>query len=118
MDKVAFTYYLVRLCEEQFGPVLELDEWLIYNGESRIPWIDPIFDLPPGYACRVLSVVWVRAEGIGYDPYDNHFAYRLTGLEEHDVIDTTEIIALFELRDEPGTLEEIARRITQPLRAG
>jgi hypothetical protein len=108
------TYYLVRRCEEMFGPPVEPGHRLIYRSESRFPWIDMIFDIAAGTACEVLSVECDPAVGApDYDPEDNHYHYKVSGLEEHGTINTTEVVSMFDLQGTPDAFTSICDQIEE-----
>jgi len=108
------TYYLVRRCEEMFGPPIDPGHRLIYRSESRFPWIDRIFDIAAGTVCEVLSVEYDPALGApDYDPEDNHYHYKVRGLEENGSLNTTEVVSMFDLQGEPRAFGSICDQITR-----
>ena len=116
MGLVQQTYYLVRLAEERLGPVVAVGDRLVYRAQSRIAWLDPIFDLPPGTVCEVVSIGYDPATGApDYDEFDNHYHYTLRGMEEHGGLSTTEVVALFDLEGGAGTLRTLATAIVNSI---
>jgi len=114
MGQARMTYYLVRRCEEMFGPPIEPGHGLIYRSESRFPWIDLMFDIPAETACEVLSVEYDPAVGApDYDPEDNHYHYKVRGLEEHGSLNTTEVVSMFDLQGEPRAFTSICEQINR-----
>ena len=92
------TYWLCRRAEEAYGSVVHAGDRIVYRSASRFSWIDAVFEIDPGTVCQVLSVEYDEAVGTpDYDEWDNHYYYRIRGLEGHRVLDTTEIISLFEV---------------------
>ena len=114
MERVEETYCLVRIAEEHFGPPVKKGDRLIYRGNSRFPWFDPIFDTSPGKVCEVLEV---ETESVNTDLRDNRYHYYLKGLEEHKGINTTEVVALFDLERGNIKLEIIALQIFRFIKA-
>jgi hypothetical protein len=105
---------MVRRCEEIFDAPVDVGHKLIYRSKSRFPWINLIFDLEPGTVCEVLSVEYDPAVGgPDYDPEDNHYHYKVRGLEEHGTINTTEVVSMFDLQGIPGAFASICDQIEQ-----
>lgn len=118
MGRVEQAYYLVRLAEERLGPVVAVGDSLVYRAQSRIAWLDPIFDLPPGTVCVVVSIDYDPATGSpDYDESDNHYHYTLRGMEEHGGLSSTEIIALFDLRGDGAFLDSVGLGIATSVAA-
>lgn len=116
ISKVKATYFLIRKCEEMFGNPVEKGDKLIYRGNSRFPWIDAIFDIPAGTTFEIEDVIYDPAvpdypDYINYEPGDNHYYYRVKGLEKHGRLCTTEIVALFDLKTTNEGFDSIAEQI-------
>jgi len=117
MEPVLTTYHLVRRCEEMFDAPVDVGHKLIYRSKSRFPWIDLIFDLEPGTVCEVLSVEYDPAVGSpDYDPEDNHYHYKVRGLEEHGTLSTTEVVSMFDLQGTPDAFTSICDQIERFIR--
>ena len=108
MDKITATYAFFRRFEEKSGFIVKPGERLVYTARSRFPWLDPIFDEPPGIVAEVLSADYDPAEGPDYDAWDNHHYFRLGFFEVHGGICTTEIAAFFNVLGDEDRLARIA----------
>ena len=108
MNRVRATYAYFRRLEEHSGFIVKPGERLVYTGRSRFPWLDPIFDQPPGIVAEVLSAEYEPAEGPDSDPCDNHHYFRLAFFEVHGGICTTEIAAFFNVLGDEDRLARIA----------
>ncbi len=109
MGQIEATYALIRAIEEKAGPLLAPGQVLIYRQVSRFPWMDMIFDLPPGTRCVVRTAEYDPLTPLAkHDADDNHYYYILTNLEEHEGIVTTEIVAMFDLERDMGLLDGVA----------
>jgi len=108
MDKISATYAYFRRLEEKSGLIVKPRERLVYTARSRFPWLDPIFDEPPGIVAEVLRAEYDPAEGLDYDPWDNHHHFYLGFFEVHDGICTTEIVAFFNVLGDEDRLARIA----------
>ena len=107
----------MRLAEERLGPVVAVGDRLVYRAQSRIAWLDPIFDLPPGTVCVVVSIDYDPATGSpDYDESDNHYHYTLRGMEEHGSLNTTEVVSMFDLHGAPRAFNSICEQIIQFVR--
>ncbi len=115
MNKASATYAFFRRLEEKSGFIVKPGERLVYTGRSRFPWLDPIFDEPPGIVSEVLSADYDPATGPGCDPCDNHHYFRLTSFEIHGGICTTEIAAFFNVLDDEDRLARIAEEALMTL---
>ena len=116
MNRAQLTYYLIRRAEEMYGAPVCAGDWLTYRSHSRLPWIDPVFEIRPGRACRVLSVEYDPAIGWpDYDAEDNHYHYRVRPLEHHDTLVTTEIVALFDTRRVPCGFDDVCQQIAHAI---
>jgi len=108
MDKITATYAYFRRLEERSGFIVKPGERLVYMARSRFPWLDPIFDEPPGIVAEVLRADYDPAEGADYDPWDNHHHFYLGFFEVHEGICTTEIAAFFNVLGDEDRLARIA----------
>ncbi len=95
MNRASATYAFFRRFEERSGFIVKPGERLVYTARSRFPWLDPIFDEPPGIVAEVLKAEYDPATGPGCDPCDNHHYFYLGFFEVHAGICTTEIAAFF-----------------------
>jgi len=102
------TYAYFRRLEEKSGFIVKPGERLVYTARSRFPWLDPIFDEPPGIVAEVLRADYDPAEGPDYDPCDNHHYFYLSFFEVHEGICTTEIAAFFTVLGDEDRLARIA----------
>ena len=108
MDKITATYSFFRRLEEKSGFIVKPGERLVYTARSRFPWLDPIFDEPPGIVAEVLRADYDPAEGPDYDTCDNHHYFYLSFFEVHAGICTTEIAAFFTVLGDEDRLARIA----------
>jgi hypothetical protein len=108
MDKITATYAFFRRLEEKSGFIVKPGERLVYTARSRFPWLDPIFDEPPGIVAEVLKAEYDPAEGPDCDPCDNHHYFYLGFFEVHAGICTTEIAAFFNVLGDEDRLVRIA----------
>jgi len=114
MGPVGMTYYMVRRCEEMFGAPIEAGDRLVYRARSRFDWIDLVFDMDAGAVCEVLSVQYDPARGSpDYDPEDNHYSYKVSGLEEHGTLNTTEIVSMFDMKGVPDAFTRVCGQIRE-----
>ena len=111
MNKVELTYYTIRCCEEQFGaPVIDGNA-LVSRATSRFPWLDPLLALSGGQRYTVKRVTWEDACTPDHEPFDNHFHYEVDGLGEHGLLNTTEVVAFFDMAGVPDAFLEVAFQI-------
>jgi hypothetical protein len=97
MPRVEQTYFLVRLIEELAGPIFLPGDRLIYTGQSRLDWIDPVFEKDAGAVAEITAMDYQRADKEpDFDPWDNHYHYAVRGWESHGTLDTTELLCLFD----------------------
>jgi len=108
MDKITETYAYFRGLEEKSGLIVKPGERLVYTGRSRFPWLDPIFDEPPGIVSEVLRAEYEPAEGPDCDPCENHHYFHLGFFEVHGGICTTEIASFFNVLGDEERLARIA----------
>ena len=108
MNRAIATYAYFRRLEEKSGFIVKPGERLVYTARSRFPWLDPIFDEPPGIVAEVLRADYDPAEGPDYDPCDNHHHFYLGFFEVHEGICTTEIAAFFNVLGDEDRLARIA----------
>jgi len=95
MDRVAATYFHVRRLEERIGLLARVGERLVYRAQSRLPWIEPPFEEPPGLVEDVLRIEYCEARGPDNDPWDNHYHFHIAGFEAHGGICSAEVLAFF-----------------------
>jgi hypothetical protein len=115
MDKITATYAFFRRLEERSGFIVKPGERLVYTGRSRFPWLDPIFDEPPGIVAEVLRADYDPAEGPDYDPCDNHHHFYLGFFEVHEGICTTEIAAFFNVLGDEDRFAAICEEATRTI---
>lgn len=108
MNRVEKTYYLIRYAEEQFGPPVQVGWHLVARGESRFPWLDNNLDVEAGREFDILSVDHSPLDGEDHDIYDNHYHVHAAGLEHHGGLSSTEVVAFFDVREEPEAFATIA----------
>jgi len=118
MDKITATYAFFRRLEERSGFIVKPGERLVYTARSRFPWLDPIFDEPPGIVAEVLRADYDPAEGPDYDTCDNHHHFYLGFFEVHEGICTTEIAAFFNVLGDEDRLARISQEAVRAVLRG
>ena len=113
MNRASATYAFFRRFEERSGFIVKPGERLVYTARSRFPWLDPIFDEPPGIVAEVLRADYDPAEGPDYDAWDNHHHFYLGFFAVHEGICTTEIAAFFNVLGDEDRFAEICEEATR-----
>ncbi|MCX5685037.1 MAG: hypothetical protein NT049_15340 [Planctomycetota bacterium] len=110
MGRLEQTYYLARLLEERFGPVVPNGAAVTYRGKSRIPWLDANLEIDNGCRFVVQSVAYDPAlSQPDYEEWDGHYYYDLG--QEQGTVTSMELLAFFDCAEARANFARVCRKV-------
>ena len=110
MGRIEQTYYLARLLEERFGPVVPEGATVTYRGKSRMPWLDANLEIDKGSRFVVQAVTYDPARSHpDNEEWDGHYYYDIG--EEQGTVTSMELLAFFDCAEANANFASVCRKI-------
>jgi hypothetical protein len=110
MGRIEQTYYLARLLEERFGPVVPEGATVTYRGKSRIPWLDANLEIDKGSRFDVQKVAYDPARSQpDHEEWDGHYYYDIG--QEQGTVTSMELLAFFDCAEARTCFASVCRRM-------